>query len=179
VAGLWCSCPHRTAAGPLFGQAYVSSKSFYGPGVKDFLIGRQYPQSWRALLLAALMIAPGCSNLAQPQDSMPTMGVDPAYSKLVAKYLTSKFTNLSPYEGAEISQPRWVQANIGWSWLACVHFQDLGRRRTYAVFFRQSEVVDARYAVQTDACGAQTYTPLDLSMGMLRPGAIGDTGPLY
>jgi hypothetical protein len=131
------------------------------------------------MLLAVMMIAPGCSNFALPNEDTPTSGVDPAYSKLVATYIKSTFQGLSPYDAAEISGPRWVQSDKGWSWLACVRFQDSGRRRTYSVFFKQNNVVDARYAVLTDACGTQTYLPLDLTSGGLRPGAIGDTGPLY
>ncbi len=82
-----------------------------------------------------------------------------------------------PSDGLEISEPRWTQSNRGWSWLACVHFQDRGHRRTYAVFFNESDVIDGRYAVQSDGCNAQTYSPFDLGSG--GPRSLGDTGPLY
>lgn len=112
-------------------------------------------------------------------EAMPASGADAAYVKFVADYIRTTFKNISTNEAAEISEPRWVQADIGWSWLACVHFQDRGHRRTYAVFFKGNKIVDSRYAVLTDGCDAQTYSPLDLTTGALRQGAVGDTGPLY
>lgn len=158
-------------------QESLYSKSLYGPGVKDFLTRCQSVLFRRVVLLAAFVIAPGCSNLALPNEDVPTSGVDPSYSKIVATYMKNTFPGLSPSDAAEISQPRWVQSEKGWNWLACVHFQDHGHRRTYSVLFK-NDVVDARYSVLTDACGTQSYLPLDLS-GAQRPGAIGDNGPLY
>jgi hypothetical protein len=130
-------------------------------------------------LLMALLILPGCTNIAMSNEDMPAAGVDPAYTKLVATQLKGSFKDLASYDSFEISQPRWVQSTKGWSWLACVHFQDRGHRRTYAVFFTDGQIVDARYAVQTDACNALTYSPLDMTTAGLRPGAAGDPGPLY
>jgi hypothetical protein len=136
--------------------------------------------SWRTVLLVALVILPGCSNIALPKEDIPASGADPAYGKLVAAQIKSLFKNLSPNDAVEISESRWVQSDKGWSWLACVHFQDRGHRRTYALFLKGSEIVDARYAVQTDACEAQIYSPLDLATGAIRPAAaVGDPGPLY
>jgi hypothetical protein len=129
------------------------------------------------VLLAGFLIAPGCGNLVLSNEAEPATGVDPGYVKIVATYMKNTFTGLLPYDAAEISQPRWVQSEKGWNWLACVHFQDNGRRRTYSIFFR-NDVVDARYAVLTDACGTQSYMPIDLS-GTQRPNAIGVNGPLY
>lgn len=127
-----------------------------------------------------LAIAPGCSTLAQPAEGAAPAGPDPTYAKVVADYMRTTFKDLPPASAAEISQPRWMQSQMGWNWLACVHFQDHGgRRRTYSVFFNQGSVVDARYAVVTDACGSQSYSPLDLAGYMQRPGVLGDNGPLY
>jgi hypothetical protein len=62
----------------------------------------------------------------------------------------------------------------------CVRFQDRGHQRTYVLFFKGSEFLDERYAVLTDACDAQTYSEFDLGpSGAMRPGAVGDPGPLY
>ncbi len=177
MAGLWSPCRHwpKAARCRNFGI-----KSFYGFGVKDFLTGPQSAKAWCAALLAVLLIAPGCSNIALPADGTPPMGPDPAYAKMVANYMRSNFKELPPGSAAEISQPRWVQSEKGWNWLACVHFQDHGgRRRTYSVFFDQGKVVDARYAVLTDSCGAQSYYPFDLTGNTQAPTALGDTGPLY
>ena len=177
MAGLWSPCRHRPMAARC---RNFGNKSFYGFGVKDFLTSRQSAKAWCAVLLAALLIAPGCSNIALPAEGAPPTGPDPAYAKLIANYMRTAFKDLPPSSAAEISQPRWVQSEKGWNWLACVHFQDHGgRRRTYSVFFNQSSVVDARYAVLTDACGAQSYSPLDLTGNMSIPGAPGDNGPLY
>ena len=41
---------------------------------------------------------------------------------------------------------------------ACVHFVDHGHLRTYALFIQNNAVIDARYAVQVDSCGSQSYT---------------------
>jgi hypothetical protein len=147
-----------------------------GSGVKDFLTRGRSALSCCLVLLAGLMIAPGCGNLVL-NEAAPATGVDPGYIKIVATYMKNNFTGLSPYDAAEISQPRWFQSEKGWNWLACVHFQDNGRRRTYSVFFR-NDVVDARYAVLTDGCGTQSYFPIELT-GTQRPNAIGVNGPLY
>ncbi len=177
MAGLWSPCRHR----PIPARCWnFGIKSFYGFGVKDFLTGRQSPKAWCAVLLAALAIAPGCSNIALPAENAPPTGPDPSYARLVANHMRTAFKDLPSDTAAEVSQPRWVQSEKGWNWLACVHFQDHGgRRRTYSVFFNQGTIVDARYAVLTDACGAQSYWPLDLTGNMQRPAALGDNGPLY
>jgi len=134
---------------------------------------------WCAVLLFALVLASGCSNFAEPRQDAPAPGPEPGYGKFVATYMRGTFPHLSTYDAAEISAPRWVEGKMGWSWRACVRFQDRGRRQTYAVFFKGSDIVDGRYAVQTDGCSPETYLPLDLATGTLRPGAVGDTGPLY
>ncbi len=177
MAGLWSPRRHRPKPARCWN---FGNKSFYGFGVKDFLTGRQSPKPWCAVVLAALVLAPGCSNIALPATGAPPMGPDPTYAKLVADYMRTAFKDLPPSSAAEISQPRWVQSQKGWNWLACVHFQDHdGRRRTYSVFFNDGSVVDARYAVSIDACGGQSYWPLDLTGNPQRPGALGDNGPLY
>jgi len=62
--------------------------------------------SWRTVLLAALVILPGCSNIALPKEAIPASGADPAYGKLVATQLKNLFKNLSPNDAVEISEPR-------------------------------------------------------------------------
>jgi hypothetical protein len=151
--------------------------SLNGSGVKDFLTRGRSAVSCCMVLAAGLMVAPGCGSLVLSNEAAPAAGVDPGYIKIVATFMKNAFPSLSPYDAAEISQPRWVQTEKGWNWLACVHFQDNGSRRTYAVFFR-NDVVDARYSVLTDACGTQSYSPIELS-GPQRPNAFGINGPLY
>jgi len=131
------------------------------------------------VLALALAVLAGCSSLAGPQDGAATAPLNSDYRRMIATHLKSIFTK-SPLTGpAEISEPRWVLANKGWSWQVCVRFQDRGHQRTYTLFFQGSEFVDERYAVLTDACDAQTYSEFDLGPGSIRPGAVGDPGPLY
>jgi hypothetical protein len=155
----------------------TGKKSPCGSGVKDFLGGLQSCRA--AALLSALVTMQGCSSLAMPGEATPPAeGVDASYVKLIATYMKTNFKELLPYDPAEISTPRWVESVKGWTWVTCVHFMDHGHRRTYTLFFNQTAVVDARYAVLTDGCGKQTYSPLDMG-SETRPGAVGDTGPLY
>lgn len=125
---------------------------------------------WRAARRAALTLAlvtlPGCSELAQPSEVAPP-AAPPPYVSLAAKYLLSALQDRTPYDGFEISSLRWVNSLKGWAWLACVHFRDHGHPRSYALFIQDNAVVDARYAVETDACETQTYTQFDLVTGQL------------
>jgi hypothetical protein len=131
----------------------------------------------RAMLALALLLPAGCSSLAGPQDPPAALSAD--YRTQIATHLRTTF-NKNPLTGpAEISEPRWVFGNKGWSWQVCVRFQDRGHQRTYTLFFKGSDFVDERYAVQTDACAAQTYSELDLGQVVTRPGSAGDPGPLY
>jgi hypothetical protein len=131
------------------------------------------------VLLLAIISSPGCSNMALPKADMPTSGPDPTYVTLVSTTLKDNFKKLSPTDAVEISQPRWVHTVTGWSWLVCVHFQDQGHRRAYAYFINGSQIVDSRFAVQTDACDAQTYSSLDMASGTMKPTTTGEPGPLY
>jgi hypothetical protein len=131
-----------------------------------------------ALVLTLLLLA-GCSSLAGPQDGAASAPLNADYRGMIAAHLRSAFTKSPPAGPAEISTPRWVLANKGWSWQVCVRFQDRGHQRTYALFFKGSEILDERYAVLTDACDAQSYSEFDLGTSSMRPGAVGDPGPLY
>jgi hypothetical protein len=140
----------------------------------------QPPPQWPSLaLLSALVILPACSNVALPTEEMPAAGAEPAYRALVANQLNAALKDRASYDAFEISDLRWVHSFKGWSWLACVHFQDRGQRRTYALFISGNTIVDSRYAVQTDACDVATYSPFDLATGAIRPAGIGEHGPLY
>src|ERR1700688_1605291 len=131
-----------------------------------------------ALVLTVVLLA-GCSSLAGPQEGGAAAPLNADYLGMIAARLKATFTK-SPLTGpVEISSPRWVLANKGWSWQVCVRFQDRGHQRTYALFFRGSEFLDERYAVLTYVCDAQTYSEFDLGSGVMRPGAVGDPGPLY
>jgi hypothetical protein len=133
----------------------------------------------RLALVLTLVLLAGCSSLAGPQEGAATAPLNADYRGMIAARLKSEFTKPPLTGPAEISNPRWVLANKGWSWQVCVHFQDRGHQRTYTLFFKGSEFVDERYAVLTDACDAQTYSEFDLGTSSMRPGAVGDPGPLY
>jgi hypothetical protein len=123
----------------------------------------------RSALMLALIVLSACSNVALPNEGMPTMGADPSYGAIIAGYVKSSLQNSASYEALEISGPRWVHSVSGWNWLVCVRFQDRGHQRTYAFFFKDREIINSRYAVQADACGAQTYAPFDLTTGAASP----------
>jgi hypothetical protein len=95
---------------------------------------------------------------------------DPSYRGVIANYLKTTFKNYSSYEAFEISEPRWVHSFQGWNWLTCVGFVDRDRRRTYVLVLNGTNIVDAHYAVQTDDCGAQTYSVFEqMGGGGLEP----------
>jgi hypothetical protein len=129
----------------------------------------------RAALLLTLALTAACGSLAGPTENGSALSPD--YRSMIAKRLKTVLKDAVPGV-VEISDPRWAQSNKGWGWMVCVHFPDRGHQRTYVYFFDHSDFVDERYAVQTDHCEAQTYSALDLGPG-IRPGAVGDPGPLY
>ena len=137
-----------------------------------------WPAIRRVVVSFSLVVMPGCTELAQPgQAAVPPP--QPPYVSIAANYLLSALKDRIFYTGFEISAARWVDSIKGWAWLACVHFQDRGHLRTYALFIQDDAVIDARYAVETDNCAAQAYTQFDLVSGELgRPtGAV--QPPLY
>jgi hypothetical protein len=87
-------------------------------------------------------------------EAIPESGPDPSYRDIVANHLKSTFKQYFFYDAFEISDPRWVHSFKGWNWLICVRFED---KRTYTFFLDGNNIVDARYAVQTDQCGTQAY----------------------
>jgi|HubBroStandDraft_2_1064218.scaffolds.fasta_scaffold01113_6 hypothetical protein len=115
----------------------------------------------RATLLLPLVLL-GCSGVALTQTDAPTSAPNPAaFHKIIGDYLKKSFKEIATYESFEISDARWVHTVKGWSWLSCIRFQERGHVRTYAVFIQTDKVTDSRYAVTTDGCGEQTYTPFD------------------
>jgi hypothetical protein len=153
VAGLWSPHPTRGTAVSLRNAAL------------------------RAALALMLVLLPGCAQLARPTEAPPS--AEPPYASLASQYLASVMTDRASYEDFEISGLRWVHSLKGWSWLACVRFTDHGHVRTYALFIQNDTVVDGRYAVETDACSSQTYTPFDVVTGTLGRPTAPRQPPLY
>jgi hypothetical protein len=131
-----------------------------------------------AAVIATLVAMPGCSQLILPNDDQ-SPGPQPPYASLAAKYLQNNLKDTTIYDGYEISALRWVNTVKGWNWLACVRFHDHGHTRIYALFFQNNAISDARYAVETDGCEAQTYTPFDLITGTLGRPTAPVQQPLY
>jgi hypothetical protein len=101
--------------------------------------------------------------------SEPPSAPDPSYQNVIADHLKTTFKNYPTYEQFEISAPRWVSSVKGWNWLVCVRFLDRGHRRSYALLFNGSSVVDGHYAYQTDACGTQIYVVFEQMGGFGLP----------
>jgi hypothetical protein len=129
-----------------------------------------------ALLLPLFLL--GCSALSLPREDAPASGPDPTYNTLVADRIKNSFKDYASYDAFEISEYRWVHSVKGWNWLTCVRFNDKGRRLVYALFIKEKEVVEYRYAVATDGCGAQAYSPFSLLAGTKSLGT-GLLEPLY
>jgi hypothetical protein len=132
---------------------------------------------WSALLALMLLLVSGCAQLAQPSEAPPS--TEPPYALVASRYLASIMTDRSAFEDFEISGLRWVHSLKGWSWLACVHFTDHGHVRSYALFIQNDAVIDGRYAVETDACSSQTYTPFDMETGTLGRPTAPRQSPIY
>ena len=133
----------------------------------------------RTLGALMLLASSGCTQLAQPSEAATPPIEQPAYAAVAAKYIASTMADRAAFENFEISGLRWVHGLKGWSWLACVHFTDRGHLRTYALFLQGDAVIDARYAVQSDACGSQSYTPFDVVTGVLGQPTVPRQPPLY
>lgn len=135
------------------------------------------PRAAGAALLLPLFLL-GCGALSLPREDAPAAGPSSAFNTLISEHISSTFKDYASYEAFEISDVRWVHSTKGWVWLTCVRFTDKGRRYAYALFVKDNAVTEARYAVETDACGAQIYSPFMLrgAKAAPRPGVL---EPLY
>jgi hypothetical protein len=131
-----------------------------------------------AAVAVALCALSGCGNLASSQDPVPDTSAFPAYRTTIANYVKITFKNQGALQVTEISDLTWIHTAVGWSWLACIRFQQEGHRHIYAVFLRDNAIVDSRYAVKTDQCEAKTYSPFDLATGLVMAPAPDSTAGL-
>jgi len=117
-------------------------------------------------VLAALFATAAALACCSPMSfEIPTEPAPPAnYGQLVATAL-KPYPDFAAYGNFELSSPRWVHAETGWNWLSCLRFEDHGHRRIYSFFINNSTVVNARYDIITDHCGAQQYAPFDRITG--------------
>lgn len=123
-----------------------------------------------AALLATLIALAHCS--VAPPDASAHQAAPVNYGPLIANALKA-FRGFAEYGDFQISGPRWVHALTGWSWLVCVRYDDHGHRRFYAFFIDDNSIVNARYDILMDQCGAQQYVPFDATTG-----AIGSPTPV-
>lgn len=122
----------------------------------------------------------GCSSVSLPREAAPADGPEPAYNALIVTHLKEDLKQYASYRDFEISNFRWVHSVKGWTWLTCIRFQeDKGRPRTYALFIKDRAIVDARFSVEVDRCGTQTYVPFAPMNEASGPTAAGALGPLY
>ncbi len=120
--------------------------------------------TWRgAALVTAAMLLAACSALPLSENAVPAAA--PANYGVLAGNALRTFKDYPGYSNFEISTPRWVHAATGWNWLTCVRYFERGQRRTYVFFMASGAVVNSRYGVVTDRCGAQQYWPFDPATG--------------
>jgi hypothetical protein len=105
--------------------------------------------------------------------------LDPSYRAVVLNHLRTTFKDYPSYTDVEVSEARWVHTLNGWGWLACAHFQDQGHRRTYAILIKDKAVVTSRFAVQSDACDALAFSPVEQPAGIVPTPPSGGLSPLY
>jgi hypothetical protein len=127
-------------------------------------------------LFAASMILAGCT--AVPFEDTAETPAPANYGVLVSNAVKG-FKDWQTFTNFEISDLRWMHVTTGWNWLVCVRYDDRGHRRTYSFFLKNDAVVNARYDIVTDRCGAQKYLPLDVASGTIRQLEPEPQSPLY
>jgi hypothetical protein len=129
-----------------------------------------------AVLVAALMIVADCS--AVPLDNAVAPAAPASYGVLVSEALKA-YKPFAGYSDFEISGLRWLHAETGWNWLACLRYNDHGHRRIYAFFIKGNAVTNARYDIITDQCAAQQYVPFDIVTGTIGTPTTPAQQPIY
>jgi hypothetical protein len=118
-----------------------------------------------AALLAACALLEQCSTVPVESTAAPS---PPSNYGALASNTVKGFQPFTTYSDFEISAPRWVHAETGWNWLVCLRYEDRRQRRYYAIFIQGDSVVNSRYDILTDRCGAQQYVPFDLMTGTIK-----------
>jgi hypothetical protein len=156
----------------------VAELSLHGLGVHSPKVSSLGSAVRLGALIAAFVGTAGCSNIALPKEDMQATSADPGYGKVVGDQIKKSFKTLQQSNTFEISSPRWMHTFLGWNWTVCVRFQENNVLRTYAVLIKDNTVVTSRYAVETDTCDSQTYSPFNLDTGS-SSSTGGLQGPLY
>lgn len=120
----------------------------------------------RAAILILAVFAPGCASLwdysprTQLEDEADYQRTRSSYKQLA----TARVKELK-YSGGlatpTISPLRKSHSVAFADWMACVQGEGEGHRRTFAVFYRDSKIVDFRHAVVIDGCDSEPYERLE------------------
>jgi hypothetical protein len=155
--------------------------TLYPIGVKNLPIGRHRRPASRsafaAVLATALAALTACTAIPPALDDPAEP--EPDYGRIVAQNVNATFANAHKLSRVEISGLRRVFYTRGWSWIACLRFEADNHLRTHAFFIQGNRVIESRYAVQSDECGAQQYAPFDMASGAAVPPAPTWFEPLY
>jgi hypothetical protein len=116
-------------------------------------------------LLAACALLAQCSAVPMESAAAPSL---PSNYGVLASNTVKGFQQFKTYSDLGIAAPRWVHVETGWNWLVCLRYEDRGHRRYYAIFIQGDSVVNSRYEILTDRCGAQQYVPFDLMTGAIK-----------
>jgi hypothetical protein len=122
-----------------------------------------------AIVITAFLIALSASGCASLWDYSPrTPAEDDAdYQRTQSNYkqLASTHVKQLKYQGGlgapTISPLRKSHTVAFADWMTCVQGEEAGRRRTFAVFYRDRKIADFRHAVVIDGCEAERYERLE------------------
>jgi hypothetical protein len=126
-----------------------------------------------AITIVAVLTALSASGCASLWDYSPrTQAEDDAdYQRTHSGYkqLASTHVKQLKYSGGlaapAISPLRKSHTVAFADWMACVQGEEAGRRRTFAVFYRDRKIADFRHAVVIDGCEAEPYERLEPETG--------------
>jgi hypothetical protein len=126
-----------------------------------------------AIVITAFLIALSASGCASLWDYSPrTPAEDDAdyqRTQSIYKQLASTHVKQLKYPGGlgapTISPLRKSHTVAFADWMACVQGEEAGRRRTFAVFYRDRKIADFRHSVVIDGCEAERYERLEPEAG--------------
>ena len=124
----------------------------------------------RAAILILAVFAAGCARLWDYSPRTP-LEEEAVYQRTRSSYkeLATVRVKALKYPGGlatpTISPLRKAHSVAFADWMACVQGEGEGHRRTFAVFYRDRQIVDFRQAVVIDGCDAEPYERLQPESG--------------
>jgi hypothetical protein len=130
-----------------------------------------------AITIVAVLTALSASGCASLWDYSPrTQAEDDAdYQRTHSSYKQIASTRVKQlsYPGGlaapRISPLRKSHTVAFADWMACVQGEEAGRRRTFAVFYRDRKIADFRHAVVIDRCETEPYERLEPNIASPAP----------